>query len=247
MINFPHTRQRRISVRLKELTLGEAVALCKLPGQRYELTNTELLRNIAKDADQPRPAFVTDPLLMTVEERTLLVVIYLAHVTVDGPDFSVGDSKLSDYVDFTRDSTHDETDLGMVNEKEFVLRPLLGVHVQALELLCHNRGDWIVGAMAARLFKKGEALADWAALGDIAIQEMLTARMTLLKALPESHFDKLYAAYVDGDQALAHFFNVDFDDDGVIFIANGKEGAGHAPARFLATSCVSEISRRLFG
>lgn len=246
MILFPHTRTRRLSVRLVELTLGQAIGICKLPGERHELTATELLRTIAAQADKPRPTYVTDPLLWTVEERTLLIVTYLAHVTTDGPDFSVGQSKLSDYVNFAGDSTMDETDLGTVADKGRVMRPLLGVHLHALESLCSNRGEWIIGAMACRIFEAVEPVVDWAAMGDIAMREWLATRIEKIKGLPESMFDALFVAYQQGAARLAHFFSIDFDDDGVIFVAHGEEGAGpHAPARFLATTCVSDVSRSL--
>jgi len=111
MITFPYTRTRRVAVRMAELVLGEAIAICKLPGERHELTATHLLRAIAKNAEKPiADRYVTDPRLWTIEERTLLIATYLAHVTPDGPDFSIGrDAKLSDYIDFTADSTVDQT------------------------------------------------------------------------------------------------------------------------------------------
>lgn len=248
MITLPHTRTRRLSVRLTELTLGQAIAICKLPGERNELTTTELLRAIARDAEKPRDTYITSPLLWTVEERTLLTCIYLAHVTPDGPNFSVGNAKLSDYIDFNRDLTTDEIDLGEVAGKARVMRPLLGIHTQALEVLCGSRGEWIIGAMACCLYSPAdtEPAPDWSEMSDMAAQAWVKARMDKLKELPESRFDALYEAYFRGAASMAHFVNIGFDDDGMVFTANGEGGAGaFAPARFPAISCVSDISRAL--
>ena len=178
MIPFPYTRTRRVAVRLVELALGEAIAICKLPGERHEATATHLLRAIAKGAERPvADRFVTDPRLWTVEERTLLIATYLAHVTPDGPDFAIGDAHLSDYVTFDKDSTQDQTDLGEVAGKQRVMRSLLGLHAETLETLCKSRGDWMIGAVACQVFEKGEAVPDWAAMSDVEAMEWVQGRM----------------------------------------------------------------------
>lgn len=241
---FRHTRTRRISVRLIELTLGQGMELAKLPAERPELTVTELLRFVAKDAEQPRPHYVTDPLLMTAEERTLLVVNYLAHVTDEGPDFPVGDAKLSDYVMFDRDSKVDFVDLGAVAGKEAVMRPLLGLHAQTLEMVCKTRGAWIIGAIACQMSVKGMPEPDWASMSDVAVMEWVEGRMARIKELPESMFEEMFEAYYRGAEQLSHFFFIDFDDSGLVFRAVDKE-VGHSPARFLAASCISGISQTL--
>jgi hypothetical protein len=247
MIIFKHLRKRRLAVKLTELTHGESIAICKLESGKNEFSTTELLRCIAKGADQPRPNFVTNPLLWTVQERTMLVCYYLAQVSSDGPDFAVANARLSDYVDFDRDSTTDETDLGTVIKNPMVMRPLLGAHAQALEGICHDRDDWVTGAMACQIFQRGEVSPDWAALSDLEIQQWIQAKAALLAGLPESDFDKLYAAWLLGMESLAHFVHYAFDDDGIMFTAIEKEGGGadHPPARFLPDSAVSAITRSL--
>jgi hypothetical protein len=240
---------RRLSVRLVELTTAEGISIAKLPAERHEATATNVLRAIAKAADQPRPTFVTDPLLMTVEERTMLICAYLAQCTEDGPDFAIGKSKLSNYLALECDSTQDETSLGKVIKNEMVLRPLLGVHTQAMELICHERGDWIIAAMACQIFQKDEPSPDYLSLSPTALQQWIKERSERLTALPESDFDRIYRAFFEGRARLFHFVRYGFDDDGVICLAHEK-GAGdvqHAPARFLANTCISEVSRELSG
>lgn len=243
---FPHTRTRRLSVRLSELTLGEGMELAKLPAERVELTNTELLRIVARGAEKPQPRYVTDPRLMTVEERTLLITTYLAHVSEDGPDFAVGGAHLTDYVQFDRDSKADFIELGEVAGKARIMRPLLGVHAQTLEILCKSRGDWIIGAIACQISIKDVPEPDWAAMSDVAMLEWVDAQVKHVKGLPESMAGEVYAAYWAGADAMAHFFALDFDDNGLTYRACDME-AGHGPARFRASACISGVSKELAG
>lgn len=236
-------------MRLVELTIGQATALCKLPAERYELTTTELLRHVAKDAERPLARYVTDPLLWTVEERTLLLCNYLAHVTPDGPNFAVGDTgHLADYVMFDRDSTVDHVDLGQVANYPRVMRPLLGIHAQTLETVCKSRGEWIIGAIACQIQVAGEPEPEWAAMSDVDMLKWVTERMEKVRGLRESDFEQVWDAYWRGADALTHFFNLNFDDAGLIYEDDGKEGAGQlAPARFRADTCISPIAKALAG
>lgn len=248
MIKFPYTRTKRMAVALEELTLGEGIDLCKLPAARHELTTSELLRAIAKKAEQPRPGYVTDPRLWTVEERTMLVCLYLSQVCDDGPNFKVGPAaQLSDYVTFDADLTADEIDLGEVAGKPRVLRPLLGAHAETLETICANRGDWIMGAIAAQMFERTEEVPDWSAMSQVQMLDWMKTRIEGVRAMKESEAGQVYAAYLVGAPQLRHFFNLGFDSGGIVFEPNEKEGeAGtFAPARFFASSCISSLARSL--
>lgn len=243
---FSPTRTRRISVRLQELALGQAIDLCELPAERHELTATELLRYSAVKADAPLPRYVTEPALWTVEERTLLVCHYLSHVASDGPDFAVGGGKLSDYVMFDRDLTQDSTDLGEVAGHRRVMMPLLGIHAQTLETRCKSRGDWIIGAIACQIRREDDAEVDLLAMSEVERLTWVDSRMSAIRQLPESDFESVFAAYWTGVESLTHFFNIDFDDQGLVYQPVEKEGSGAlGPARFLADSCISDTARSL--
>lgn len=250
MLTFSQTRTRRVCVTLKELTLGQAIGICKLSPERYELGHTELLRQIAADATQPVPKFVTDPRLWTIEERMLLVTTYLSRVAMDGPDFSVGTRALSDFVDFNLDLKQEETDLGVVADKERVMRPLLGIHAQALELLCSSRGDWIRGAMACQVFEKDTAPAAdfWAGMSDMDVMAWVKERMDAILELPDGDVEALSLAWDHGRQVLAHFFVYTFDSEGIVAVELEPEGGGaSATARFPADSCVTSTAKNLAG
>lgn len=248
MIIFQPLRTKRVCVRPRELTLGQATAILKMPGTRYELLTTEFLRAAASDATAPTQGHVTDPRLWTVQERALLVCHYLSQVSDSGPDIEIGNGKLSDYVVFANDLKTHGVDVGEVAGKARHIIPLLGAHAEVLERLCKTRGDWLVGAMACQVTDADTPPLDLNA-GDVELMTEVDARMDAIRALPESEFDAMLGAW---SMALAgelrQFFAVNFDDGGVVFDPQTQREAGPTnPARFLAVSCIGERTRALFG
>nr|WP_319566320.1 hypothetical protein [uncultured Rhodoferax sp.] len=248
MILFPYLRTRRLAVRLREISLGEAIAVCRLPADRHEATTTEFLRFATRDAETPTDRHVADPRMMTVQERALLVCHYLAQVSDGGADFSVGsDGKLSDYVVFDADLMVDQVQVGEVTGKAYVLRPLLGVHAEILERLCVKRGDWLIGMMACQVSDAEALQPDYTALTDPQLLEWCKGRMDAIRALPESDSEALYLAFSIGSTQIKHFFAVNVDDEGLVFEPQNSEAGNQYPARFRSLSCVSPATRRLFG
>lgn len=246
-ILFPYKRTKRIAVMLRELTLGEAIAVCRLPAARHEATTTEFLRFAASKAETPTPAHLTDPRKWTTEERALLVCHYLSQVS-EAADFSVGDGGgvLSDYVDFADDFKGDRVSLGKIGDREWVLRPLLGAHLEVLELLCREPGDWVIGALACQARPADEEL-DVAALPDIKLMEWCSEAMKAVKEMPESAFGELYAAAEVQRAELRHFFDLGVGEEGVFFWPRTqREGGPSYPARFRALPCISAETERLF-
>lgn len=244
---FPPLRTKRIAVTLREVALGEAIAVCRLPADRPEATTTEFLKRVADAAKTPAPGYVTDPRLWTVEERARLVCHYLSQMDEAGADFAVGDGKLSDYLRFDADLTVTEVKLGVVAGEERVLRPLLGAHVEVLERMCTSSGDWLHAVVACQVHKASEPAPDYALLTDIQIFEWCSSRLEALRALPESAYEEIYAAWVRGRRDIEHFFVMGVDKSGVVFWPQELTEAGpKAPARFLGLPCISEGTRSLF-
>lgn len=248
MILFPYLRTRRMAVRLREISLGEAISICRLPADRHEATTTEFLRFAAHNAETPTDRHVADPRLMTVQERALLVCHYLSQVSDEGADFSVGgDGKLSDYVVFDADLMVDQTPVGEVAGVPYIFKPLLGVHAEILERLCSGRGDWLIGLMACQMHPSEDLAPDYSAMTDPQLLEWCKGRMDIIRAMPESDFEALYVEYSAGSVKLKHYFSVNVDGDGLVFEPQGTEAGNQYPARFRALSCVSPATRRLFG
>lgn len=247
MITFPYLRTRRLAVRLAEMTMDESIGVARLPADRPEMTNTVMLRAAAKNAEQPTPAFVTDPRLWTVQERALVVCTYLAQVSPDGPDFAVGPGRLSDYIDFTADAKMEQAALGEVCGKPRVMRHLLGAHVEVLEAMCKSLGDWTFGAMACQVFERDEVIPAWGEMSNVQLMDWVKTRMEALRKLPESDFEALHVEFSLGRVELYHFFELGFGTDGVAFLPREREegGAATAPAKFHASTCISGIARAM--
>lgn len=249
-IEFPRIRTARMNVQLSELTLGAAGAVCQVPASQIERTTTVLLQKAIADAALPATGEgVTDPLMMTVQERGLLVAHYLMRVTKDGPDFAFGGGHLSDYLAQRQELRQPFTTIGDPESRQWRVYPLLGVHAQALESMCTVRGDWLLGACACQVFAVDDSPPDWLAMNDTEAQDWIAARTSSFDDLTESDFEAMFAAWTQGRMVLDHFFRQEFNDSGVVFMpwATGeKGGAGDVPARFLPYSCLSAISRAIY-
>lgn len=249
MIIFSNIRTKRLAVRLREISIEEAIAVCRLPAERYEATTTEFLRCVARDAETPTPAYVRDPRLMTVEERTLLVCHYLAQVSPGGPDFAVGDGgKLSDYILFANDITVQSVEMVLTGDVRKVVHPLLGIHAEILERLCTTRGDWVVGMMACQIHSSATPAPDYTAMTDVELIEWCQGRMKAIKAMAESDMEEMYLQFEDSSSKLRHFFITGADDGGLVFWpqASAEEAGQINPARFRALFCIAEFTRRFF-
>lgn len=248
MILFPALRTKRVSVTLRELTMNESIAICRLPADRHEATTTEFLRRVADGAQAPSRGYLTDPRLWTVEERARLVCHYLSQVSGSGADFPVGtDGKLSDYLRFDADLDSAQVDLGDVGGKKLVLRPLLGAHMEVLERLHSNRGDWLHAVIACQVHEADKPEPDYGQLTDVQLIEWCTGQLEALRKLPESEFEEVYAAWARGRRDIEHFFVTDVDEEGIVFWPQEmKEVGPQVPARFHAISCISKGTRDLF-
>lgn len=250
MIIFNNIRTKRLAVRLCEISTDEAISVCRLPADRHEATTTEFLRCVAKHAEAPQPGYVTDPRLMTVEERAFLVCNYLARVSAEGADFRVGETgKLTDYVNFGDDLLRDRVVMGVVAGVERFLVPLLGLHAEILEQLCSSRGDWVMGMLACQIHEAGKEPPDYPNMASVALLEWCSSRIAAIRAMPESEFEEMYVAYARCKPELRHFFVLSADDHGIAFDPQleAQEAGQNHPARFRALSCISEFTRRIFG
>lgn len=254
MINITPVRTRRLSVRMRELSIGAAIELLALHPSRHEAATTEFLRIAISEASRPAAEYVTDPLAMTFQERTFLVCHYMATVSENG-NFEVGESAhYSDYLLVGRDFPNPATTpIGRIANADWTLHPLLGAHGEAIERLQieqpgKGRFHWVAGAMAAQLRKRDDNAPD-AVTMHAEFLDWLRSRMAWIAKLAESDFAELLAAFWVGNRAQAHLFAIDFDSEGVLCtgVTPGSPGAEVPPARFPAPSCASAVAVGLSG
>ena len=244
MIHIPKIRTKRICVQPVELQLGAAIQLCQLPPNRHHEAETFFLRAICPNPEAPTSRHVVDPLLWTLEERTMVVVRYLSEVS-DDPDFVVGDGRMSNYFDFASDLVNEQVSLGVFGGADLYLRPLLGIHLEMLESVCQNYGDWVIGMTAMQVTGKDYSAAALLAMTDHDRIEHAQGLIAKLKELPESEAEELFAAVALKSPALRHFFTVTVDKDGGPCFAPMEGAPTTAPARFRVGTAISSTARRL--
>ena len=253
MIHFPILRTRRLTAQLRELSIGESIAIAAMPPHLQEAECTAFLRAAVKSAQG-----VEDPAQWTVQERILGVCHYLAATAEDGPDFAVGSGRYSDYLDGGADvdTKVQQIEVGEVGGDAWLMRHLTGAMAESIERMAGEvldaggapipaRLHWILGAMAAQLVRAGESVPDSDAGG--AFDEFLAERMRVMIAFPESDFAALMGLYFDGRDRMHHLFRIEFSDEGIIAIPKGGAAENLLPARFPVHSCLSRIALDMGG
>lgn len=252
MIIFNPLRTKRLSVNMRELSIDAAEALCLMPEQLEQACTTAMLRSIVVNSDdRPLPGQVDDPLLWTVQERTFVMAHYIAHTTEDGnPDFAVGDAgRFSDYL-VDHSDYKDIVSLGLIDGDEIVMRPLLGFQAEAIERLVlggrmkPNRLSWWVCAMACQMLKADEEPVT--GLSDAEYTEWLYGRSLAFRELGESEFARLLHAFLDGTDALTHFFKISYMNT-EIGIDPRQEGSKLPSARFPVRTAIRRSTLQILG
>ncbi|WP_428383793.1 hypothetical protein [Nevskia ramosa] len=251
MILFAPLRTPRLSVQLRELSPKVIIGLLAMPANRIEAGITEFLKHAASKAEGTTPRHVTDPRMMTVQERNRLVAHYIGHVSQDGGDFVVGEARLSDYT-LLKDDWNGQPHSLTLDGRPARVWPLLGWQAEALERICESSGEWQSGAAACQIMMGSEAHPDIASLGDVQTNDWVRDRLEKLLALPESEFLHRLDVWSGADAALSHYYNISFDNDGVIVMptdeALKRAGAkGVAPGRFPVSAAINEVTHQLFG
>lgn len=243
MIYFPILRSGRVSVQLKEISIGDAIRIAAMPTHLYESGTTAFLHSVIDEVQ----GVSINPLDWTVQERILVVCHYLAATVPGGPDFSLdgGVGRYSDYLDGAKTPSVevDLVDVGEIGGDQWQCRHLTGRMATAIEMAQGDiaeidaRTHWIVGSMAAQMVRVNESFDTESGLAD---------RMRVLLAYPESEFAQLLAAYYVGREKLHHLFRVEPSDDGLIVYPREAE-AKLPPARFPVRSGLSGLAREMGG
>ena len=246
MIHFPPLRTRRLTVQLRELSIGESIAIAAMPAHLEEASCTAFLRAAVQSVQG-----IPDPANWTVQERIFAICHYLACTADDGPDFALGEGHYSDYLDGAADIQTPQIEVGEIGGDTWNVRHLTGCMAESIERLqgeilnalgqpLPSRLHWILGAMAAQMVRTGENLPD--AMTEGAFDEWLVARMRVMAAFPESDFAALRALFTVGCEKLYHLFHIEFSADGIV--AMPKEAAADSlpPARFPVYACLAPMA-----
>lgn len=254
MIHFPVLRTRRLMVQLRELSIGESIAIAAMPTHLQEASCTAFLRHaVVANTDVATTKNLNDPADWTVQERMMAVCHYLAAVSDDGPDFSVGDhGHYSDYLDGSSDAhapaLTEPIKVGEVGGDAWYVQHLTGAMAESIERLVgeingiSGRLHWLMGGMAAQMVRKDEDAPD---ATDSTFDQFLIERMRVMASFPESDFASLLNEYMVGREKLYHLFRVEFSDNGLVALPKGGTASNLPSARFPVSSCLSGVARNL--
>lgn len=251
-----HTR--RISVALRELSIGQVQELCTIPAIYEQRTVTQFLRAIMQPIERTtgEPA-ITDPLMWSVNERMNATIWYMAAMLDDGPNFALGDLNLSDYLLAGADYVEEVP--FQYGEESLVFTPLHGYQAEAIEALIAGGQfektflNWNAGYMAACM--RGQADEPIAYENPAQYQEVLAERMRGVLSIPETTFAGLFASFLDAASSAQHFVHAVVTEYGVVARqvtdpqpaegAGDSEVPGFGTARFRARSAISSRAREI--
>jgi hypothetical protein len=246
---IPLLRTRRLTVQLKELSIGAAIALANIPEHLEETACTAFLNSTIASVQTGSE----NPSDWTVQERTLAVAHYLASILTDGPDFSLGAGSYSDYLDGTADISlaMNQLPVGEVGGDNWEIQHLTGARSESIERLqgefesLSPRLYWVIGAMAAQLVRTGEVVPDLSTDG--LYDEWLLSRIRVFLEFPESDFEQLMAVYGAGREKLHHLFAFTFDDRGIAILPKVGGTEGLPSARFPVRTTLSRMALNMAG
>lgn len=262
MLFFQPIRTSRFTVQLQELTNADSRALLNIPSNYIEQGRAEFLRRAIKSIQWHKGFEQNELSDLTVQERLMIEASYLS-VVADHPDFALGNGQYSDYLQFDKNYKHAEQKVGLIpgdtaDKDIWFIQPMTGLMLEVIEerLLAREevaRIDWLVMAMAAQLYRKQDELPDPKA-DVVQYGDWLEERAEQMTRLPVSAFNGLFGLFVQGGEMIAHLFDINFDEEGVLVFPKSEyktneEGEEYAliPARFHPHSKIDEITKRLLG
>lgn len=251
MIEFNPLHTRRLSVELQELSLEEAEALCLMPEQLEQAATTRMLGYIVKPDNRPMEHQVTDPQLWTVQERTMVMAHYMAHVNESGErNFAIGEhGRFGDYLLGGTDYI-ESVPMGELDGHDAVLYPLLGYQAEAIERVIHggrvkkNRLSWWICAMACQIGLAGEPRRE--RMPEAEFTEWLVAEAAKWRAIPSSEFEPALFAFLDASERMNHFFKIAYTDN-EIGMQPREEGSTLPLARFPVRAAIRKSTLRILG
>ena len=246
MIYFPVLRMRRLTVQLRELSIGESIKIASMPVHLEEAAITAMLRYAVESVKGKD--IIEDPAHWTVQERIMTVCHYLASTSDGEPDFTIGKGRYSDYLDGGNDAGLAESDIniGEVGGDIWHIRQLTGAMAESIERLSgeipgiSGKLHWLLGGMAAQLTIEGENRSN-PVDGEGKFDQFLVDRMKVMAGYPESDFNALLGMYFAGREKLHHLFHIEFDNNGIVSLPKGGAASDLPPARFPVSACLSRI------
>ncbi|MDO4440560.1 MAG: hypothetical protein Q4B81_00070 [Moraxella sp.] len=234
MWNVRPIELRKQSVLIRELTIGEAMQIAKIPQSMTEARLTSFIGFVCDDDAIAHK--------MTAQERYYVFLHYLSLAQNDYV-FNVDDDTL-----FLTTNPKDVPDTAVIDG--ITVSHLTGRQVMVLEGKCENAYEWLAGQMACQLTGDIGTLLGvdgmmWVDMPDDeqSIGEMVDERFEQIQNLPQSQFEKLAQVYFVGCDELAHCVRLGVDNDGLTLLSDG--GDAMQAVRFRPDVCFTDITEHL--
>lgn len=232
MIAFPLIEIGGRSVQMRELSIGQAIEVAKVPQRLNEAALTRFLAYVLDgDASLARD--------LTVQERYYLLIQYLALQDRTPLDTAANHAA---YL-APRTLPWNDSLPGLLCPR---WRQLNGHQVELIELVAEDVADWMLCAIALQA-----CLPEWPELPEAgapqsALQAVLNERHAALTAMPASDFEALASEWHSANMAMARFLRTGFDNQGIVVLPENG-GADDAPARFRPLAALGRFVRELAG
>lgn len=251
---IPDISCKGFTLKLKELTIGQAIDIALLPPKGCHEKNITTFLGFCFDSAIGE--IDSNPKSWTCNQRYLAMCMYLAYVFDSGFDLKVNEKyTLDDYINTTmqdgvctikNDTVLESITLGdsIHGDNKYSFVHLLGWHVEAIETVAENYTDWLFCAMAACLRVDSEDV-DYPYNEDTStydFAQFLIKRVDTFKQYPESLFIELNMFFIECFNRYSSFFRLWFDDYGVVAMHN-KEGIDNARYESLPFRVSNTITR----
>lgn len=230
MLNFSRIEIGARMVYLRELKVGEALELSRIPEQLLEARLTKFLAAILEDE--------SIALNLSVQERYYLLMQYLS--VQDGSPLTTN----SNFNKYLLTPSQREAWRESITEGTLTVNHLTGLHVEMMETLCEDIADWVLGAMACQCELKSN---DWPKMPTSQaktseLSAVMRQRLAILEGMDQTDFNNLYEQYVMLCNRLSRFIRTGFDSKGITVLGGADVDA---PARFRASASLVGIIDRL--
>lgn len=262
MIHIPELRTRRLCCAMREISIGDSIAILEgVAPHRYEQGTTAILRAVCGTDVAAAAGGMGDPAAWTIQERWRAISHYIGALAE--PDFIAaeldGESyRYSEYL--VAETDYPTVDmpiaLGEVGGDFWHGQPLTGAMAEAIERLQGDvfwRGNplnpyahWVVGCMAAMLIRVGETARPDPIARPSDYEDWLRERMLVLLGYPDSDWEKIEILWEVARMATYHLMAWAIEQDGGLVVL-GREGAARRapPARFPVFSLIGDRARAL--
>lgn len=233
MIQFPRIELGDTVVQMKELTIGQALEVSKIPERMQEARITRFLGFAIGSESSARA--------LTIQERYYLLMQYL----------SIQDeTPLSSDINFSAYTIPSDRAGRWAADCSGLIcrwRQLTGYDVEAMELMCEDASDWVMASIGLQAERP-----DWPSMygvGEVKPSDqadVISQRFRLVQELPGSEFEALAREWRAACLSMMRFVMTGYDNKGITVLPVSG-GADDAPMRFRPSSAFGDVCRELAG